>query len=491
LWITPFLIRTLGTSQYGTWILVMSFAGYSAILSLGFNAAVSREVARTSVSADVSWTNQVVNSTTCLFLVTGAIAFAVLTFCSFFLSAWFNIPPEFYRPAQIALIILGLELGLRLPLSIFPSILGGQQRYVESEAVRIVARIVYVAAIILAFRTHASIVFLSLIVLLTSLLRLGLQWNLVRMETPWLQFGRRWISLAVVKKLAGFSMSSFIYLFSQQIMSRANYFVIGALLTTTDVSAFSVPSRLVEIMLTLAVGMTGVVMPVASELQAKGDLDRLKGVFFLGTKYVVMVSVPLIIAFIVLGQDLILVWVGKEFAGTNLVPIMSLVLLLLTIAIGFQVSQTGVFNVLMGMGKHAIFSRITISTAALTVVLSILLIKVFGMRLEGAALANLICYAAAYGVILPVYACRQLTMSFVRYWFGTIGKPLLLGVPIGLAALAMRGFAEPRDLPVLALEFVIIFLAYGLSSWFVILSREERTRVLRVFRPTPPPEIAE
>jgi O-antigen/teichoic acid export membrane protein len=461
----------------------MSFAGYSTILSLGFNAAVSREVARTSVSADTVWTNQVVNSTTSLFLVTGTIAFFVLAVSSFFLSTWFNIPPAFYRPAQIALIVLGFELGLRLPLSIFPSILGGQQRYVESETVRIFVRVVYVAAIFLAFRTYASMVTLSLIVLFTSIIRLGLQWNLVRKATPWLEFSRRWVSLAVVKKLAGFSLSSFIYLFSQQIMSRANYFVIAVFLTAADVGVFNIPSRLVEFMLFIAVGMTGVVMPVASELEAKGDLERLKAVFFLGTKYVVMVSMPLIIAFVVLGKSVLLLWVGKEFVSAHLV------LVLLTVAVGFQVSQAGVFNVLMGMGKHVIFSRITVSTAVFTVALSVLLIRGFGLGLEGAALANLICYAAAYGVILPLYACRQLKVSFLRYWFGGIGKPLLLGLPIGIATLLLRSMIEPRSLFLLLLEFGALFFVYLLSSWFVILTKEERTRLLRVFRPSPSPQI--
>jgi len=469
----------------------MSFAGYSAVLSLGFNSAVSREVARTSGSTDSTWMNQVVNSTIGLFLVTGVIAFVGLAACSFFLSSWFNIPEVLYRPAQLALIILGLELGFHLPLSIFTSILWGQQRIVECEAARIVARVVYFAAILIAFKTAASMVTLAFIVFLTSTLRFGLQWHLVRIATPWLEFSRRWVSLTVVKKLAGFSASSFVYLFSQQIMSRANYFVIGIFLAATDVAAFSIPSRLVEIMLTLAIGMTGVVMPVASELDAKGDLERLRAVFFLGTKYVVIVSVPVIIAFIALGKSILLLWVGKEFADTNLLPAMNFVLVILTIAVGFQVSQTGVFSVLMGMGKHMIFSRITISTAVITVVLSTLLIRGFGLGLEGAALANLICYAVAYGILLPVYACRQLKISFLWYWLRTIGKPLALGLPIGIAVLLLKDVVAPRSLLVLLLECVVVFFVYTLSSWFVILSRDERQRLLRVFRLIPPPEIAQ
>jgi hypothetical protein len=82
-------------------------------------------------------------------------------------------------------------------------------------------------------------------------------------------------------------------------------------------------------------------------------------------------------------------------------------------------------------------------------------------------------------------------MSFLSYWLGTIGKPLLLGFPIGIATLLMRNRIEPRSLFLLLLEFAIIFLIYELSSWFVILSREERTRLLRVFRPAPAPEIGQ
>ena len=53
LWMTPFLLRRLGSHDYGLWLLGTQVLTYLALMDLGVVALIPREVAATAARADV------------------------------------------------------------------------------------------------------------------------------------------------------------------------------------------------------------------------------------------------------------------------------------------------------------------------------------------------------------------------------------------------------------------------------------------------------
>ncbi|MGZ0168125.1 MAG: hypothetical protein ACKVHE_01060 [Planctomycetales bacterium] len=61
LFLMPYVLTTVGDAQYGLWLFICSFAGYSGLLNLGFGETVSRFVAHHHAKNETTKINQVVS----------------------------------------------------------------------------------------------------------------------------------------------------------------------------------------------------------------------------------------------------------------------------------------------------------------------------------------------------------------------------------------------------------------------------------------------
>ena len=61
LFLMPYVLNTVGDEQYGLWLFICSFAGYSGLLNLGFGETVTRFVAHHHARDETTKINQVVS----------------------------------------------------------------------------------------------------------------------------------------------------------------------------------------------------------------------------------------------------------------------------------------------------------------------------------------------------------------------------------------------------------------------------------------------
>src|SRR4051794_26086877 len=144
----PYLVRRLGDGPYGVWAFVESVLAYFTLFDLGIAACVVRYVARFNATGDRDELNRLASTTLALFLGLGVVVFAV---GSALLPVILPSLEESGMPASdvlgFALLMLG-NLAVTLPLSVFPSILDGLERFALKSLIRIV---------VLAIRTVGTI----------------------------------------------------------------------------------------------------------------------------------------------------------------------------------------------------------------------------------------------------------------------------------------------------------------------------------------------
>src|SRR5215471_2940086 len=83
---SPFLVRHLGDSVYGVWILIGSLAGYLGVLDLGVTPSTVKYVAEYRARADQAAMNRVVSSGLVIFSIAGCVSLVV----SLLVAGWFN-----------------------------------------------------------------------------------------------------------------------------------------------------------------------------------------------------------------------------------------------------------------------------------------------------------------------------------------------------------------------------------------------------------------
>ena len=91
--IAPFLVRRLGVTDYGLWIVIGSLTGYFSLVDLGLRAAVGRHLALERARNDWSAVNSTLSSALAMFAVMGAIAVVVYEKLGVMIlkRTWFNL----------------------------------------------------------------------------------------------------------------------------------------------------------------------------------------------------------------------------------------------------------------------------------------------------------------------------------------------------------------------------------------------------------------
>src|SRR5713101_4691627 len=127
--VAPFLVHRLGETTYGLWILIASMTGYFGLLDLGIRGSVGRYVAFHRAKNDQEGVNSILS--TALAILCG-VSFLVLLMALGMSLAFFylfDVPENLVPGTRVALLIVGLNLAVSLPLDTFSATLWAFQRF--------------------------------------------------------------------------------------------------------------------------------------------------------------------------------------------------------------------------------------------------------------------------------------------------------------------------------------------------------------------------
>jgi O-antigen/teichoic acid export membrane protein len=135
-------------------------------------------------------------------------------------------------------------------------------------------------------------------------------------------------------------------------------------------------------------------------------LDRLRQILLQGTRLSLATVLPITTAVVVLADPLVRAWVGArhpELLGS--VPVLQI----LTAAVAIRVGTGTATTTLKGAGRHRMLACVNLATGVTNVILSIILVHVWG--LIGVAIGTLVPIAFSALVILYPAACRRVGLS--------------------------------------------------------------------------------
>ena len=135
---TPILVDGLGDDRYGIWVFVESIIQYLALLDLGITAAVVKYVAKFNATQDKEEVNRVYSSSIAIFSALGLLV--GLTTAIYVL--WGGLPRSIDSAlafdARIMIALLGFNLAVGLPLSVYNSIVSAIELYWVKNIVQVV-----------------------------------------------------------------------------------------------------------------------------------------------------------------------------------------------------------------------------------------------------------------------------------------------------------------------------------------------------------------
>lgn len=461
----PFNVAHLGQSAYGLWVLVASVTIYFSMFDMGYGVAQVKFAAKYRAQGDTAALNEIASTMFCLFSGVGAFTFAVAVLLSFNLGRFFPLTAEQAQTGQIVLLFISAYVALGFPTSVFGGIVNGFQRQYLNGIVAIVTAIVVAGvnvAVLLAGYGLGELVAATTAVRILSYLLYAR--NAYRVF-PALRIRPQYFRRYRLHEVTGFSIFILIIDLANKLNYSTDTIVIGAFLGTSAVAIWAVAQRLIEIVQRITDQLNAILFPVVVDSSTVQRVDRLQKILVQGTRLSLAMVVPLATVLGLTARPLVMIWVGPAFsASVNVIYILSIVVAL---RVGIATSAV----ILKGSDVHKFLAFSNLSMAACNLILSVLLVRVYG--LIGVAIGTLIpMIVFSMFVVFPA-ACRRVEMPVFTVLRKSVWPATWPAMIMGLFIALTRGGIE-GSWSLLVLQSLVATAIYaGLFLSFAI-NRNER-----------------
>ncbi len=468
--LTPYLIAKLGTARYDAWCVAESVLAYFTLLDMGLAACLVRYVARHHASDDRDALNRMASS--CLALFAGAGVLAVAVGVPVVLAVSPGLERKAGSPGDVLpfMLVMMLNVAATLPLSVFPSVLDGLERFAAKSAVRVGFLAVRTVVVIRLMEGGAGLLPLAVVTAGCHLAEHAVFAVLCYRFLPGLRFSRRLVDRATLRDVRGYSVDAFLAMLAGRVTVQSGAVVAGVLLGAGQVTAFAVAARLVEYAKTLLRTVTSTLTPGVSGMEARGDWDGVRRLFLGATRAVLYLVLPVNLGLWFFGRPFLERWVPE--VGAAAFP--TLVLLALTLTVG--VAQSVASRILYGLGRLRLFARLALAEAAVNLALSLALAGPFGVAGIAAAVAGpnvLFCVAVI------AYAGRVIGVTGREYAAAWLRPLLAAGVAAGAWA---AGGPTAATWPAIGAGIATGLVPYALAVAAMEVSPAAATRRLAATR---------
>lgn len=416
--LTPYMIRRLGDGPYGVWAFVESLLAYLTLFDLGIAACVVRYVAKFHQTGEADRLSGLLSTTWFLFLGLGFGAMAVggaiipLSVAGMTSS---GVP----RGEAIAFGLLMLtNLAFTLPLSVFPAILDGLERYGSKSVVRLIVIVIRTGALIGVLENGGSLWDVGLVIAVANLVEHAAMALMCRRFLPEIRFRRRFVNRESFHEIRGYGANAFLAMIAGRVTVQSGTLIVAAFLGMGSVTAFAIVSRLVEMAKSMLRTAITTLTPAISSLEAAGRHDQIRATFLKATRLVLYLILPVQAGFVVFGKSFLNLWLkDPSYGETCYEPLVTL-----SLPLSLVMAQSVAARILYGTGRLTGFARMCLLEAAVNLALSILGCKYLGL------------IGLIWGIVLPNIfmnlwtireARRYLQVNYLTYVLHAWLKPLL------------------------------------------------------------------
>ena len=441
--LTPYLTHGLGGPRYGVWCVVEAVLAYFTLFDLGIAACLVRFVAKLHATGSRTELSKLVSACLGLFVLAGlgvlALGGALVPFIAPGLERKLGEPGD-VLPFMLLMLA---NLAITLPLSVFPTILDGLQRFGIKSAVRLVCLALRVVGLVWVMETRPGLLPLAVVFTAVNVLEHFLMALCCFRFLPGLKLSRKLIDRPTLNEVRGYSVDAFLAMVAGRITVQTGTIVVGGFLTLAAAGHYAIAARLIDMAKNLLRAATTTLPPAVSEREATGDLDGVRRVLLDGTRWVLYLVLPIHLGLLFFGGPFLARWMGDAQFAEWCFPAMAVLSATLTVGVAQSVAS----RILYGMGKLKLFARLALVEAAINLALSLALVGPFGLVGVAVAVPNVLFCLFVIG-----YVCRTLDVGTLRYLRASWLKPLCAAcVP-----LAVWGFVAPVEAKWTAITFGVV-----------------------------------
>lgn len=479
--LSPFIVHRLGDAAFGIWVLIFSITGYYGMFDLGIRSSIVRYVSKYTATNETEKLARHVNTSLFTYTVMGSLAMIVTVALTASIDRLFRIPPAMQTQARWVMLMAGGSVALGFPLGVFGGILDGMQRFYITNWTAILSTLLRAALIVyVLYHGYGLLMVAGITVgmpILTSILRGVIAFRMLR-----LPIGLKYVDRESFKQMAHYGATTMIVIVAAQLRFRTDELVVGSMISATAVTFFTIGVRPVDYAQQLVASLAQVFVPMSSQLEAVGNMDRVRKIYVAGNRACAFTIFPMAAALLILGKSVIEVWMGSKYVAVSY-PVMAILIIPVTLL--FMQGASG--RILMGMGKHRDFAIVVLMEGIANLILSIVLVRIYGIA--GDAMGTAIPMLLTTLWYLPRHMRKQLGVPVRTLIREAYMLPLLLVIPMVATLLLLQRWWYAHNLRQFVVQSLAGSAVYGAGLLWAY--RTNRVFHVRELSPTGKVEATE
>ena len=479
--LTPFVIGSLGDRMYGLWVIVGTLIGYQALLDIGLSSAVHRFIAQSIGSNGGDATNGhlyddsivIFNTSLVIFSLIGGVILLITFLVSLSSSIFWSDPGDAQLFNKIV-IILGINMAISSPLKVYGGVLMADLRHDLIAIVEFVQMLLRVTLIVVALKSGHGILGLAVATFIAAIPGKILIVYFARFTAIPTDIKLHYYKRDCAKMMFGYGVYDFIGKLADQFRFHADAFVISALLGLTHVTHYRIASLMLHYYIGIVARMFGVISPLYSQLEGKGDLDAIRNILLFSTKVAIYICSFICFGFIFWGKAFIQKWMGPSYLDAY-PP-----LVILTLGTTIALSQVPSVNLLLGTSKHRFLAISHSIEGVFNLALSILLAVPYGIL--GVAVGTFVPITINKLFFQPWYTCKVSGTSVQVYFFTYVKSLLKAILALLLPTILTIAYIKP-DYIVLFNIAIISSILYVSTIFAIGFEKKEKHLIINTIVP--------
>ncbi len=476
IFLSPFILHRLGDAAFGIWVLIFSLTGYYGIFDFGIRSSIIRYVSKYTATNDLNEVSGLINTALFAYSCVGALTMVLTLVGCLYVGRAFHITSGLQSTARWLLLVVGSSVALGFPLGMFGGILEGLQKFYVLNWTNIVSSLLRVVLIVYYLNRGYGLLTVALITVGLPMLGSFIRAALAVRSLP-VKFSWKYVDGKAFRHMANYSGVTFMIIVASRLRFKTDAVVIGTFLSSAAITYYYAGSRLVDYAGDVVGSLAQIFVPMSSQSDAAGNMERLRKIFIAGNRACAFTILPITVAFLILGRSIIEVWVGKKYIAQGY-P----VLLTLIVPYTLMLVQSASSRILFGMSKHGKFAVVTLIEGAANLILSVLLVRPFGIL--GDAFGTALPLAGTYILFMPHHLCSRLGIRLSTYLRQAYLLPLMLCAPMAAVLLLLQKWFVAHTYRELVPQLLAGGAVYGLGLGWAYTTN----RALHVGELSPPPE---
>lgn len=465
---TPFLIRSLGQSEFGLYSIAAATVGYLTIMDLGFGNAIIRFTAKYRALGDKETENNLHGMFTVIYTVLGVIV--AMAGCIMYFNAdnLFASKMTFVELEKIKILIalLTFNLAISFPFSIFGSIITAHENFIFSKLVNIcrvvINPLIMIPLLFLGYKSIALVVVITVLNLTTLFMNFYYCKKKIGIAPTFGYFDK-----TLFMEILGYSFFIFLEAIVNQIYWNTGQFILGAVAGTVMVAIFAVAITIKNLYFSFSTSIVGVLLPkVTKMITENAPTQKLSEIFIRVGRLQYIILSFILTGFILFGKVFIELWAGKNYSESYLM------VLCIIVPVTIPLIQNLGITILQAKNQQKFRSVLYVMIAIVNVLVSIPLAKEIGGL--GCAIVTGMSLFIGNGIIMNIYYYKKIKLDIYDFWKQILKMTIPIIGTVGVF-LVYDYFVNNEYSLLNYLSSILLFsMLFMMSMWFFGINEYEK-----------------